>query len=147
MSAPAQAWMVLELESDTAFLGLLRELSFEFARLGCFEAAQAEQVALAVVEAATNVVEHAYADQPGGRLELRFSLGRELRVELLDRGRPPDPSALPELDLERYRRERRNGGLGLHLMARIMDSVTFARRDDCNVCCLVKRTPGASEAS
>ena len=146
MSAPAHTWMVLELESDTAWLGLLRELSFEFARLGCFESPQAEQVALAVVEAATNVVEHAYAGQPGGRLELRFSLGRELRVELLDQGRPPAAGTLPELDLERYRRERRNGGLGLHLMARIMDSVTFARRDGCNVCCLVKRTPEGSEA-
>jgi anti-sigma regulatory factor (Ser/Thr protein kinase) len=142
MATPA-AWLVLELGSDTAWLAMLRELGFEFARLGGFEAAEAEQLALALVEAATNVIEHAYAGTPQGRLELRFELGPELRIELLDQGLPVEPGSVPHVDLERYKRERRNGGLGLHLMARIMDSVSFERREGCNVCCLSKRTPGA----
>ena len=36
-------------------------------------------------------------------------------------------------------RERRTGGLGVHLMERIMDSVTFRRSARRNVCCLLKR--------
>ena len=51
------------------------------------------------------------------------------------------------MDLRRYASERRKGGLGMHLMGRIMDSVTFRRDARGNVCCLVKRKPEGSEAS
>jgi anti-sigma regulatory factor (Ser/Thr protein kinase) len=52
------------------------------------------------------------------------------------------------VDLQRYASERRTGGLGMHLMGRIMDSVTFRRAARRNVCCMVKRKPaGGSEAA
>ncbi len=50
-----------------------------------------------------------------------------------------DPRSMPRVDLERYTRERRSGGLGVHLMEKIMDSVTFRRSARRNVCRLVKR--------
>ena len=43
----------------------------------------------------------------------------------------------------RYVSERRTGGLGVHLMGKIMDSVTFRRTARRNVCRLVKRKAGA----
>ena len=46
---------------------------------------------------------------------------------------------MPRVDLDRYVTERRTGGLGVHLMEKIMDSVTFRRSARRNVCCLVKR--------
>jgi anti-sigma regulatory factor (Ser/Thr protein kinase) len=49
-----------------------------------------------------------------------------------------DPRAVPRVDLDRYVSERRTGGLGVHLMERIMDSVTFRRSARKNVCRLVK---------
>jgi anti-sigma regulatory factor (Ser/Thr protein kinase) len=42
------------------------------------------------------------------------------------------------VDLDRFVSERRTGGLGVHLMERIMDSVTFRRSARKNVCRLVK---------
>jgi anti-sigma regulatory factor (Ser/Thr protein kinase) len=48
------------------------------------------------------------------------------------------------VDLARYRREGRKGGLGVHLMGKIMDSVTFRRAARRNVCCLVKRKSGGA---
>jgi len=35
----------------------------------------------------------------------------------------------------------------MHLMGKIMDSVTFARATRRNVCCMVKRKPGVREPS
>jgi len=112
------------------------------AELAGFDGAQADQLALAVDEAATNVLEHAYHGASDRRVELRFDArDDELRVEVVDDGEAVDPRSVPQVDLRRYASERRTGGLGMHLMGRIMDSVTFRRRAGGNVCCMVKRRP------
>jgi len=78
-------------------------------------------------------------------VELRYTVARdELRVEIVDDGAPVDTHALPEVDLRRYASEKKRGGLGVHLMGRIMDTVSFKRTPRGNVCCMVKRL-GASE--
>ena len=56
-----------------------------------------------------------------------------------------DPQAMPRVDIDRYVTERRTGGLGVHLMEKIMDSVTFQRSARRNVCRLVKRKDGTPE--
>ena len=53
-----------------------------------------------------------------------------------------DPRAVPRVDLDRFVSERRTGGLGMHLMEKIMDSVTFRRSARRNVCALVKHKEG-----
>jgi anti-sigma regulatory factor (Ser/Thr protein kinase) len=107
-----------------------------------FDDGQAERLALAVDEATTNVIEHAYAGAADRVVELRYEhRGREFRVDVVDDGATVDPRAVPRVDLDRYATERRKGGLGVHLMGKIMDSVTFRRSARKNVCCLVKRKP------
>jgi anti-sigma regulatory factor (Ser/Thr protein kinase) len=67
--------------------------------------------------------------------------GDDLRVDVVDSGAGVDPKSMPRVDLERYATEGRRGGLGVHLMSRIMDSVTFRRSGRRNVCCLVRHKP------
>ena len=88
-----------------------------------FDPSAADEIAVAVGEAMTNVVEHAYHGRPGHAVRLRFLPGPDaLRIELEHRGAAP--KALPSgVDLGRLARERRRGGLGVHLMRRLMDSV------------------------
>jgi anti-sigma regulatory factor (Ser/Thr protein kinase) len=132
--------LVLRVPSTTEFLASIRDTTKRMAELGGCDAAVAEQVALAVDEASTNVIEHAYRGAHDRQIELRFLLSpEELRVEIVDDGAPVNRRALPEVDLKRYASERRSGGLGVHLMGRIMDTVTFRRTSRGNVCCLVKR--------
>jgi anti-sigma regulatory factor (Ser/Thr protein kinase) len=133
----------LSFPSQTRLLGLVRGVVTELALQAGLDPEAAEQVALAVEEAATNVIEHAYGGAPDRPVELLADVqAGELVIELLDRGREVDPRTVPSVDLERYRRERRRGGLGLHLMGRIMDTVSFARREGCNVCRLTRRLAG-----
>lgn len=140
--APRPA-IVLELPSATEFLSLVRSVTLQVARLAAFEEKTAENVSLAVDECTTNVIEHAYAGAADQRIRLDFEYrGGELSIEVLDSGTPVDPETLPKLDLDRYVSERRTGGLGVHLMGRIMDSVGFRRARDRNVCRMVKRKPG-----
>lgn len=141
--SPRRPALVLGVPSRTEFLAAVRDVTRRMAELAGFDAPQADQLALAVDEASTNVIEHAYRGDGSRRVELRFhDRGGELRVEVVDDGEGVDPGSVPEVDLARFASERRTGGLGVHLMGRIMDSVTFRRAARRNVCCMVKRKPG-----
>ncbi len=77
---------------------------------------------------------------PDREVEVRVEDGEEeFRVEVVDTGDGIDPREVPEFELRKYVNERRKGGLGVHLMGKIMDSVSFHRSGDTNVCRLVKR--------
>jgi serine/threonine-protein kinase RsbW len=137
--------LALHVPSRTEFLALVRDVTRRMAEISGFDQAVAERLALAVDEASTNVIEHAYGGAPDRIVELRYwDGGAELRIDLADDGASVDPRALPELDLTQYASERRTGGLGMHLMGKIMDRVTFARAAQRNVCCMVKRKPEPS---
>jgi serine/threonine-protein kinase RsbW len=135
------------LPSETSFLALVRELTKKMAETAGFDGGTADRLALAVDEATTNVIEHAYAGASGKTLELRFEdSGPELRIDIVDTGAMVDPRSFPRVDLQKYTAERRTGGLGIHLMGKIMDSVTFRRTARKNVCRLVKRKEPSGEA-
>ena len=137
--AAVRASLQLCFPSETAFLAVVRELTKKMAELAGFDATTAAHVALAVDEAATNVIEHAYHGSSAHEIEVRWEdRGKEFRVDVLDSGAMVDPRTIPHVELDRYVSERRTGGLGVHLMEKIMDSVTFRRSARRNVCCLVK---------
>ena len=136
----AKPALVVKIPSDTSHLALVRDLTKKMAEMAGFPTATADRLALAVDEATTNVIEHAYKGASDQEIELRFEdRGAEFRVEIIDTGEMVDPRTVPRVDLERFVTERRTGGLGMHLMEKIMDSVTFRRSARRNVCLLVKR--------
>jgi serine/threonine-protein kinase RsbW len=141
----AKPTLVVKIPSETSYLALVRELTKKMAEAAGFPEATAERLALAVDEATTNVIEHAYKGAPDQEIELRFEdRGEEFRVEIIDTGKMIDPRTVPRVDLERFVTERRTGGLGMHLMEKIMDSCTFRRSGRRNVCLLVKRKDGGA---
>jgi serine/threonine-protein kinase RsbW len=137
--------LTISIPSETSFLGLVREVTKKMAESAGFADGTADRLALAVDEATTNVIEHAYHGADDREIELRIEdRGPEFRVEVVDSGSTVDPRTVPRVDLGRYVSERRTGGLGVHLMEKIMDSVTFRRSARRNVCCLVKRKDSAA---
>jgi len=133
---------ILTVPSRTAFLGAVRAVTASLAEGAGFEPTAVEQLALAVDEAATNVIVHAYMGAPDRSLEIHFaSSASEFRVDLVDDGLQVEAAAVPRYELERYAREGRRGGMGVHLMGQIMDSVQYQQDGGRNVCCLVKRRP------
>jgi serine/threonine-protein kinase RsbW len=80
---------------------------------------------LAVDEACTNIIMHAY-DAQGGRIEMRLKhVGDGVEVVIRDWGEAFDPESIPSLDVEAPLDERRVGGVGLFLMHQMMDRVDF----------------------
>jgi len=99
------------------------------------------RVMLAIEEAVTNVIRHAFADLPSPHvLRVRLEIGvEELTAAVIDNGRPFDPSTVPEPDLTKPLGEREPGGLGIHLMRGVMDRIDYCRTDGFNRLTLVKR--------
>jgi serine/threonine-protein kinase RsbW len=83
-------------------------------------------VQLAVDEAATNVIQHAYdQDNPGDiSLSWRCEANRFI-ITLRDNGRQFDPGSVPPPDINSPLEERQVGGLGLYLITRLMDEARF----------------------
>jgi serine/threonine-protein kinase RsbW len=92
---------------------------------------------LAVHEVCTNIVDHAYADQPAGRIAIAFTLAAEPRrliVELRDTGRTFDPTEVPDPDLSNAQVR----GYGLFLVQSLMDDVCYRPSPSGNCWRLIK---------
>ena len=88
------------------------------------DAATASDVRLAAEEVCSNVIAHAYPDGRRGTVTLRFR--REagaVVVTVEDAGIPFDPAAAPAPQLGHDWDQRVLGGLGWHLVRRVMDEV------------------------
>jgi serine/threonine-protein kinase RsbW len=110
-----------------ALQGILRHLACEVD--------QAAMIELCVVEALNNAIEHAYAGDPLGRVELQLDIDTDmLEIKVTDTGH-----TMPDGTIERARAglaeppgEPREGGYGLGLIAEIMPDVGYRRVDDVN---------------
>jgi anti-sigma regulatory factor (Ser/Thr protein kinase) len=100
-------------------------------------------VEMAVDEACSNVIEHAYADT-AGEIDLTCFIPEYGRLDVVihDHGEPFDPEAVPEpkvgdgAGLEAMQ----EGGLGLYFMRKLMDDVRFSfSPGDGNTLYMVKR--------
>lgn len=84
------------------------------------------QVQLAVDEAATNIIQHAYEPDAPGDITLDCTCtGGQFVVVLRDQGRQFNPEEVPLPDIEASLEDRPVGGLGLYLITRLMDEVRF----------------------
>jgi serine/threonine-protein kinase RsbW len=89
-------------------------------------------VQVAVDEACSNIIEHAYGgegpedaqDSATITCTCRAKQDR-LMIELRDHGRPFDPSTVPPPDLQADLSERHAGGLGVYFIRQLMDDVQF----------------------
>ncbi len=122
---PTTAVSTLQIDGQPENLARIGNWIMESARACGLNEDDAFRVQLAVDEACTNVIEHAYEGQ-GGPIELSCRReGPEVRVTIHDWGRPFDPTTIQPPDLGAPLKDRQIGGLGLHFMHVLMDRVQF----------------------
>ncbi|MCR5560526.1 MAG: SpoIIE family protein phosphatase [Bacteroidales bacterium] len=94
---------------------------------------------LALEEAVTNVILYAYPKGIYGPVELdALKEGNSLKFVLSDSGKPFDPTARPDADVNASLEDRQIGGLGIHLVRSIMDAVSYEYRDGRNILTMTK---------
>lgn len=123
------------------YLDEIRDFVGEIARSGGFSNKDVYNIQLATDEAASNIIEHAYENQPGGILELFCGMkGDTITIILIDHGESFDPSEIPLPDLKADLSDRKIGGLGIFLMRKLMDEVHYEPKPDkSNVLTMIKR--------
>lgn len=101
-------------------------------------------VELAVDEACSNIIDHAYAGEDIGDMECTVSSSSEgLTVILRDYGQPFDPMHVPEPKTDVPLERLRPRGVGLFLMRKMMDRVYYeSTPDQGNVLTMFKRRQG-----
>lgn len=85
-----------------------------------------DKIILAVDEACTNIIKHAYKLSPDNDIMIQVHLNNsELQIKIIDYGESFDPLLIPVPDIKEFYRTHKVGGLGLHLIRTLMDEVSF----------------------
>ena len=108
--------------SDPRYLCVVRGAVGTLAAVIGWEESECRAIALAVDEALTNVIRHAYHSRTDCLIELECrEISNGLEISLLDNGDAPDRSKIcaREIGCEQP------GGLGTHIIKQVMDKFSY----------------------
>lgn len=129
----------LTLPNDIDTIPQLNEFIDSFCERADIDMGTTASLNLALEEAVVNVMEYAYPAGTVGDVEIdAMTEGETIKFILMDSGTPFDPTKKPEIDTTLSAEERSIGGLGIHLVRQIMDSVNYEYKDGKNVLTLKK---------
>jgi serine/threonine-protein kinase RsbW len=111
------------------FLDEIREFVAQVAREGGFSEKVIYSLQLAADEAASNIIEHAYEGVSNAKLDITCDMqGDTLVITMHDTGKPFDPSKVKQPNLKADLSDRQIGGLGVYLMRKLMDEVSYTTK-------------------
>ena len=94
---------------------------------------------LAMEEAVVNVMTYAYPKGTKGKVDIEAKADdKKLKFIISDNGAPFDPTEQKEADTTLSAEERPIGGLGIHLVRQMMDSINYERTNGKNILTLIK---------
>lgn len=127
-----RGFVTLHIPSQFGYLRVLRQSILDTsvrAGLSEFDAAQLE---MAVDEACANIIEHSYGRLPKDKADagIHVNLFQQkdcVVVEIFDHGKGFDFDAHKEIDPETYLDEGNERGLGMYIIRRFVDEVSYER--------------------
>ena len=136
----------LDVPAHPASLERVRRFVREAARLAGLEDRAAGHVTMAVDEACSNVVEHAYGGESGHAFEVwAGAQGTEFVVRIRHTGRAFDPARyVGPTRLDEGATLRRKGGFGVFLIGQLVDDVRYHTRGGVSEVRLAKHLRRAS---
>lgn len=121
----------ISLPNDVATVPRLAEFIDQVCEAAGLDMGTTLQLNLAAEEAVVNVMNYAYPPGTEGKVEISALIGGgKLLLSIKDSGAPFDPTAKAEVDTTLTAEERPIGGLGIHLVRQIMDSIAYERTAD-----------------
>lgn len=116
----------LKVKSKTENLSEIRDFVSANAHRAGISSETIDNIILAVDEACTNIIKHAYKLSPQGEIIVRIDYDEtKFTVTIIDYGKSFEPNKVPLPDLQKYYREHRVGGLGMYLIKSLMDDVEY----------------------
>ncbi len=118
----------LKLPADSANLDIIRKFVTGISENMGFSEEEVYKIELAVDEACSNVVKHAYLINSRRdaiiNVEAREKNDR-IEIVISDKGQGFDPKKVKKPQIEEYMKKMKRGGLGLYLIKELMDKVSF----------------------
>ena len=99
------------------------------------------QIDVALDEVLSNIVRYAYGPE-GGNFTVQYAFNpdtRRVSITIIDEGSAFDPLEKEDPDITLNAEERPIGGLGIYLVRRVMDSVTYRRSSGRNILHMEKK--------
>jgi serine/threonine-protein kinase RsbW len=124
----------LVVNASTRRLADVRQFVAEKAMNFGFNEKQIADIRLAVDEACTNIIKHAYQYDEEQHVEIKIKLlNDKLCVSLTDTGNAFDPNQYSKPDLKKQMKSKKRGGVGVFLIQKLMDEVEYLKREDYNM--------------
>lgn len=115
-------YMSVTIPSHPKYLSVIRCATSKFGELCGIPASELENIKLAVDEACSNVIKHAYRGDTNKKIVVKFNISKKrLNVIIEDSGIKANPECIAGRDLD----DVRPGGLGIHLIKRAFDICAF----------------------
>lgn len=125
----------IKIPANPKYLKLIRRLITDLCELAGFSVKASRHVTLAIDEACTNIIRHAYGGTTERPITLHaWLLPDRLRIVLHDEGKPATIAALQSRKLD----DIRPGGLGIHLIKSVMDTFEYHAHPQMNELVLEK---------
>ncbi|MEO8132181.1 MAG: ATP-binding protein, partial [Bryobacteraceae bacterium] len=131
------------ISSDVRFLPVVRHTIGNLTTEMGWNESDSRAITLAVEEALTNKIRHAYHGKDDGRIQMEIRTEPDALVfQLTDQGEAPDPVLI----CARREGSLTPGGFGTHIIRDVMDKVVYETVDEGNQLTLKKYMPGTGRA-
>jgi len=129
----------LSVEASTEHLAEVRDFVASHAENIGLNQKMISEIRLAVDEAYTNIIKHAYSNNSTEKVNIEIgSDDDQLWITLIDSGKSFDPRSYREPDLMKRIKEKKRGGMGVYLIRKVMDQVQYNRKGESNEIRMVK---------
>lgn len=130
----------ISVQASTEHLSEVRDFVASYATKLGVSSDEVDDVRLAVDEAYTNIIKHAYEYDESKFVEIVMGVdNNEFWVSLFDNGKSFDPTEYPDPDVRSRVKAKQRGGVGVYLMKNLMDGIEYHEHDGTNEIRMIKK--------
>lgn len=130
----------LLVNASTDKISVVRDFVARHASGFGFPEEDVDEIRLAVDEACTNVIKHAYNFDASKTIQIKCSCSDdEFLIILSDEGNSFNPDTYTEPNIRERIKLRKRGGVGVYLIHKLMDHVEYRKQGDQNEIVMTKK--------
>lgn len=122
---------LIRITNETQNLAVVREFVTRMVQRSAVDRKVVNKIILAVDEAVSNIIEHAYEEGRSGTIEVQVKSDAQIiEITIRDSGKHFDPDRVePVRDIGDHVKSGRRHGLGIFIMRQIMDEVQYTYKE------------------